>query len=716
MLRRITRSAIVCLLVLMLVLPNCISAFAEPSGVVGNWGDIWYDLDFASGALIITGNGPIPYVGPRGEDVYKLPWYNYLDLIKTVTVEDGVTAVPSVSFIFYTNLTTVYLGADVAEVSAYSFSNSYQIESFTVSPENQYFSSENGVLYSKDKTTLLRVPPAATGVFHIPDTVTTIESAALYQCKGLTEVTIPDSVTTILNDSFGCCTGLTSLIIPDSVTSINAHSFACCENVTELYISKNLKIISPYAFYGLTSLKHVTLPRNLERIKSNGFGNCTSLESVVMFNKIREFDLGFRGSDKLTDIYYIGAYEDTLGMNVKPEFVFSGYNRHYGISGTLESGIEWALESNEKTLTLTGSGALTGLESVIETYGEFYNCVYVSSEITGAEAYIGSNYANFGTQTLEGVIYTVYAGKYTISYDANGGSGAPDAQSKFHGQGIALSDVKPVKDGYVFLDWSQDKHAYTPTYYSGDLFEENRDVLLYAIWGTLQLTDVSMISAPSKVIYTAGESLDLTGLAIRLSYNDGTSLTVTEGFTVSGFSPEKAGTQTVMANYNGAKVYFAVTVLSNQVYITEILPTATRTEYTVGDSFDISSISLLVTFSDGSTQVVYGGFTVEGFDSSKEGALCLTVTYEDISSALNVTVNPAETVVTPGTEPSDPPEETTGSDKHDPTEPTPGQEDPTDPQDDQAASFRLTALLALLGIVLAVGSFLAVTFVLKKRG
>lgn len=659
MLRKITRRAIVCLLVLILLLPGCISVFAEPSGIMGNWYDVSFDLDFASGALVIRGDGPIPYIGPFAEDMRQLPWYKYLDIIKSVAIEDGVTAVPDRVFSFCTNLTDVYLGADVAEVSAYSFELSNRIERFEVSPENQQFSSENGVLYNKDKTTLIRVPPAAIGVYHIPDTVTLISGWALDQCKGLTEITIPDSVTTILNSSFSGCSGLTSLIIPDSVTSINAHSFANCENIKELYISKNLKIIPGYAFDGLTSLKHITLPRNLEQIKSHGFGNCTSLESVIMFNKVREFSLGFMGSDKLTDIYYIGAYEDTFGMNIKPEYVFAGYNRHYGISGTLESGVEWVLESNEKTLTLTGSGTLAGLESVIQTYGEFYNCVYVSSEITGVEAYIGSNYTNAGTQTIDGITYMVYAGKYTINYDANGGAGVPDTQSKLHGQSIALSSVMPIKDGYVFLGWSQDKHANTPTYYSGDVFEANRDTLLYAVWGTVQLTHISLASPPSKVTYTVGEALDVTGLAIRLSYNDGTSLTVAEGFTVSGFSPDKPGEQTITVSYQGAKVYFTVTVLPTQVCVTEILPATTRTEYTVGDSFDISSVSLVVTFSDGNTREVHDGFTVEGFDSSTEGALCLSVTYEGVSTTLNVTINPAKTTaptepVAPDTELTEP--------------------------------------------------------------
>ena len=728
MLKKLMYRLIVGVLALILVLPSCLSAFAEPGGIIGNWGDIWYDLDFASGALVIKGNGPIPYVGPYGHDIYKIPWYPYVDLVKTVTVQDGVTAVPSMTFIFCSNLISVYLGADVAEVSAYSFEFCGKIERFEVSQDNQYYCSENGVLYSKDKTALIRVPPTATGAYHIPDTVTLIAGSALFQCRGLTEVTIPNSVTTILNSSFNGCSGLTALVIPDSVTSIDAHSFAYCENITDLYISKNLKVISPYAFNGLTSLKHVTLPRNLERIKSHGFGNCTSLESVIMFNKIRDFSLAFSGCDNLTDIYYIGAYEDTFGMNVKPEYVFSGYNRHYGISGTLQSGVEWVLESNEKTLTITGSGDLNGLESVIATYGEFYNCVYASSELSNVEAYIGNNYANSGTTTINGVTYRVYAGSYTIRYDANGGTGAPEPQSKIHGQSIALAGNKPTKDGFVFLGWSQDKHAYTPTYHSGDAFDANRNTLLYAVWGTLELTDISLVSPPNKTTYAVGESLDLTGLVIRLTYNDGSSVNIAEGFSISGFSPDEPGEQKIKIKYQGKTVRFTVTVLPPQASITEIQPTTDKLVYTVGENLDIGSISLIVTFSDGNTRKVTDGFAVEGFDSSAEGMLCLTITYEGICATLQISVisdePTAPTTPTRPTEPARPSEPSASAEPTSPVEPTapsitdPGidHDAPNNSQHSQSSlPLSMRGIIILFSSILLVVTVVIVCLIMKRR-
>ena len=59
----------------------------------------------------------------------------------------------------------------------------------------------------------------------IPNSVTSIESYAFYECSGLTSVTIPNSVTSIGREAFKYCSGLTSVTIPNSVTSIGYAAF-----------------------------------------------------------------------------------------------------------------------------------------------------------------------------------------------------------------------------------------------------------------------------------------------------------------------------------------------------------------------------------------------------------------------------------------------------------------------------------------------------------
>lgn len=71
---------------------------------------------------------------------------------------------------------------------------------------------------------------------------------------------------------------------------------------------------------------------------------------------------------------------------------------------------------------------------------------------------------------------------YMIKYDANGGVGSPDTQTKYNGSTLILSTVKPTREGYTFLGWSTDSTASNASYSAGGDYIENNDIILYAVW------------------------------------------------------------------------------------------------------------------------------------------------------------------------------------------------------------------------------------------
>ena len=99
---------------------------------------------------------------------------------------------------------------------------------------------------------------------------------------------------------------------------------------------------------------------------------------------------------------------------------------------------------------------------------------------------IGSNNVldNVGNGNTETTLNTgvSFNNVYTISYDANGGSGAPDSQLKIHGTALTLSSVKPTRSGYAFLGWSTNKNATSATYAAGGSYTANASTTLYAVW------------------------------------------------------------------------------------------------------------------------------------------------------------------------------------------------------------------------------------------
>ena len=72
--------------------------------------------------------------------------------------------------------------------------------------------------------------------------------------------------------------------------------------------------------------------------------------------------------------------------------------------------------------------------------------------------------------------------KYTVSYNANGGSGAPSSQVKTYGEKLTLSSIKPTRTGYTFLGWNTNPNTNTPVYKSGGSLSTDANLTLYAVW------------------------------------------------------------------------------------------------------------------------------------------------------------------------------------------------------------------------------------------
>ena len=91
----------------------------------------------------------------------------------------------------------------------------------------------------------------------------------------------------------------------------------------------------------------------------------------------------------------------------------------------------------------------------------------------------GATYSANASITL----YAVWkANTYTVTYNANGGSGAPSNQTKTYGVSLTLSSTRPTRENFTFVGWATSSVATTAEYQSGGLYTANAAVLLYAVW------------------------------------------------------------------------------------------------------------------------------------------------------------------------------------------------------------------------------------------
>ena len=180
--------------------------------------------------------------------------------LSDVTIPDGVTSIGNLTFADCNALTRIELPNSVTSIGNNAFSGCSRLTSIIVAEGNPNYSSQDGILYNKDKTEFIHIPNNIQGSVTISNGVTSIGYSAFYGCSGLTSITIPDSVTSIGYSAFDGCSGLTSITIPDSVTSIDRYAFYGCSGLTSITIPDSVTSIGLGAFGWCNGLTRISIP------------------------------------------------------------------------------------------------------------------------------------------------------------------------------------------------------------------------------------------------------------------------------------------------------------------------------------------------------------------------------------------------------------------------------------------------------------------------
>ena len=287
--------------------------------------------------------------------------------LQSIAIPDNVTKIDNNTFENCSSLKSVSIGKSCTTISATAFNNATALEKITVSADNEKYSSVDGALLNKEKTSIILYPKSKSGEFVIPDTVTSIADRAFSSCPNLTKITIGANVESVGAYAFSDCSALSDVVFKDSTMEkkvIGDYAFYNCQALSNVDFGNAVTSIGNFAFMIDKSLENVEFPDSLESIGRYAF-SC--------------YDYGTTGS------------------------YFASNLKSVKFGGGLKTIADYAFYENRALNTVKFTGdALTSIGDQ-----SFYNTAITELDLSGTDASIGTyafdNCNSFETVKLSGV-------------------------------------------------------------------------------------------------------------------------------------------------------------------------------------------------------------------------------------------------------------------------------------------------------------------------
>lgn len=171
-----------------------------------------------------------------------------------------------------------YLYYDLAD-SPNPFCHLENLKEIVVDKNNEYLSSENGILYSKDKSIIYSVPFKVSS-FNVAEGVKEIADGAFFNNTLLESISLPQSLTKIGKKAFKNCSRLNNVTIPQSVEIIDEYAFEGCQNLTSATFE--------YTYYDAESSRQHAIIRNYLK-DANKAARCLTKE-YVNYSFVKKYD------------------------------------------------------------------------------------------------------------------------------------------------------------------------------------------------------------------------------------------------------------------------------------------------------------------------------------------------------------------------------------------------------------------------------------------
>lgn len=379
---------------------------------------------------------------------------------------------------------------------------------------------------------------------------------------------------------------ITYVSFSNTIGYIGEHTFPIFLG-TKLEIPASVKKISMGSFESSPNLTELILHEGLETLEGPLFKNCRSLKNVILPESLKWLEYSFL--DATFEYVEIGG-KDTM-------FDSDGYETIQMIPDC-------------KNLTIRGGDIISAyLIPNLEN-------LTLKKDVVLSEPAVFSGNTKLKTISIENGISEIPEECFKDTQLANVSIPASVAS-------IGENAFKTSTTTNIALNKKTNEISGSPWGATGTI-----------TW-LVQLSRIEVTHMPTKTRYLLGETFDSTGLIITAYYNDNTSEQVT-GYTLSNPDMSAYGSKTVTVTFDEKTVDFSILVVD--ITGIEIETPPMKQEYLVGDALDSTGLTVLVKYTDGTSEAITSGFTVSELDSSSIGEKEITVTYKTHTATFKVLV------------------------------------------------------------------------------
>ena len=233
--------------------------------------------------------------------------FDHCTNLAELNLPDSLETIDIGAFNACSRLTLVEIPRGVTSIREYAFDNCPDLTDYNVDGDNTSYLSEDGVIYSKDLTSLIRYPSGKSGVLNVPEGVTRVGFASFSSASKLTGVSFPDGLTNVSGAAFLDCDSLVEVQLPDSVTFLGPGAFERCSSLERFSIPPKVTEIHRFTFHQCSRLEELIVPRGIISIAASAIRRCSSLTSLDIPDSVVSIgDWAFEGASSLT-AFQVGA-------------------------------------------------------------------------------------------------------------------------------------------------------------------------------------------------------------------------------------------------------------------------------------------------------------------------------------------------------------------------------------------------------------------------